>query len=233
MSKKIHLDWDSDFFGKKIAKVYAEDIESAQLLLNQCKEDQYEWVYLILPSHTPPMPPLQGLYLVDHKTTYYRNLDPTASFSVHPAVVSYPAQPPSDELYELAFLSGSYSRFRIDPHCSQQQFEALYRIWIERSADRTIAQELFVYEDQGHAVGMITVAIRDQVGSIGLVAVHEQWAGKGVGKALLQTVFAYLQSKAVYQLTVVTQAQNRQACAFYEKNGFVIQIVEQIYHYWI
>ena len=80
---------------------------------------------------------------------------------------------------------------------------------------------------------MITVENQDKLGHIGLVAVDTDVQHQGIGGKIMSTVDGYLHERGVKALEVPTQAANKDACRWYEKNGFVKKSVTPIYHWWL
>ena len=75
--------------------------------------------------------------------------------------------------------------------------------------------------------------MKDTRADIGLLAVDEEARGKSIGKLLMHAAFIKCRDLGYKEVQVVTQKANATACAFYEKLGFRIEKVENIYHFWI
>ena len=135
-------------------------------------------------------------------------------------------------LYELAYESGKYSRFRLDEHFSLYDFEKLYRAWIDNSLNGTFADEVLLYDEGGHVEGLVTYKTSSDIAVIGLIAVSPDRQGKGIGKKLLENVEQRLVQDGIYELRIPTQLENEAACAFYTKLGYTIVETTHIMHYW-
>jgi dTDP-4-amino-4,6-dideoxy-D-galactose acyltransferase len=105
--------------------------------------------------------------------------------------------------------------------------------WIEKSVKREIADEILVYSENEDEKGFITLVIKKNKGSIGLIAVDEKERGKSVGKKLVQAALLYFNEKKINIVEVVAQIENRGACRFYKSLGFEIKSIVNIYHLWI
>jgi len=186
-----------------------------------------------------------GGALADRKATFSRSLA-GVSYSrgaqapgLECSVVPYTSSVVSAELYELAISAGAYSRFRLDPHFSRQQFEAMYRVWIERSVSQEMADAVLVAtagcggESDERLAGMVTVATSVGVGKIGLIAVSASSRGKGVGSSLLLAAHQWMQERGARQARVVTQLDNPAACRLYERGGYSLSALEHIHHFWL
>jgi dTDP-4-amino-4,6-dideoxy-D-galactose acyltransferase len=133
----------------------------------------------------------------------------------------------------LAIQSGEYSRFKTDPNFGISEFERFYKEWIINSVSGKIADGILIYKNNDRIVGMITYKIKDNFCTIGLLAVDRDFRGKSIGKLLIGGLINELTGKNISRLYVVTQKANHAACRFYEKCGFIVDKVENVYHFWI
>lgn len=221
------LNWDSDFFGLNIGKLVLSD-EDEFLKLDIEGLLDYDLVY-IFANHGYKMP-VVGANLVDCKVIYKKSI--SRNVETNSNVVAFSENKPSPDLYELALQSGEYSRFRLDNKMPAGSYEKLYRKWIEQSVCKAMADEVLCYYYNGKIVGMVTLAVKDNVGCIGLVAVDSLCRGLGIGSALLESVDSYLFGTGVRVVEVATQLDNAKACSWYEKNGYVVDSMTDIYHWW-
>ena len=153
----------------------------------------------------------------------------------------------SDRLKELAVESGVYSRFNTDESLSKEGFRAMFTMWLINSLNRSLADEVFVVHDRladrsggggGEELGFITVKrTSDNVVNIGLLAVSASHRRKGLAYALLSRAVLWaleaVGGDPAAMLTVVTQGGNKPACECYEKFGFSLSSVQDIYHCWL
>jgi dTDP-4-amino-4,6-dideoxy-D-galactose acyltransferase len=183
-----------------------------------------------------------GGALADRKATYSRSLSQAItegkaqSLLLESSVVPYSSSVVSPELYELAISAGAYSRFHLDPHFSQQQFEAMYRVWIERSVTREMADAVLVAtmgRNDEPLAGMVTVSASAAGGKIGLIAVSASVRGKGIGSSLLLAAHQWMQERGARQARVVTQLDNSPACRLYERGSYSLSALEHIHHFWL
>ena len=221
------LNWDSDFFGLNIGKLVLSDEDDFLKPEIEGLLD-YDLVY-IFTNHGYKMPVI-GANLVDCKVIYKKSI--SCNVEANSNVVAFSESKPSPSLYELALHSGVYSRFRLDNKMPAGSYEKLYRKWIEQSVCKVMADEVLCYYYNGKIVGMVTVAVKDNVGSIGLVAVDSSCRGVGIGSVLLESVDSYLFGKGVRVVEVATQLDNIKARSWYEKNGYIVDSMTDIYHWW-
>jgi dTDP-4-amino-4,6-dideoxy-D-galactose acyltransferase len=174
----------------------------------------------------------QGL-LVDKKTVFVRELHgfvpcTPGRYETH----SLPEDGWSDVLARLALQIGQYSRFRQDYHFSPETWLRLYYAWMQNSINRTIADEVLVIRDSGLIVALVTVRARESIGEIGLLGVDESHRGVGLGRALVDAAMRWFLDRRLSSVRVVTQGGNLPACKLYEACGFVVDSVENFYHFW-
>ena len=226
------LQWDSVFFGLRIGRIDIVSNERWKMLLQEASSLQmhYDLIYVFSEQELPT--DSNKVRLVDTKTIYAKSIDSSA---IMPATIErYQESTPNADLYRLALLSGVYSRFRLDDSLPIDSYERMYRCWMERSVDGSMADLVLVHRTDDQTDGMITLKIHDDIAHIGLVAVDEGAQGRGIGTMLIKAVEAYLQSNTtVRHLKVATQWANKPACHLYEKNGFIVEEKSNIYHWWL
>jgi dTDP-4-amino-4,6-dideoxy-D-galactose acyltransferase len=135
MSEEIiseHLDWDSQFFGIEISKIYVNnyDIDVIKNSVRSSIDSGAKLIYLIIPAEIDKKM-IYSSHLIDDKVVYTKEIGNTGQFDNK--ISQYNATNVNEELYELAFESGKYSRFKLDKNLPSGSFEKLYSLWIERS----------------------------------------------------------------------------------------------------
>lgn len=227
------LEWDSDFFGMRIGRVDLQTAEEAAALSAMRDElaETYDLLYIFDANHVGFV--ADGAKLVDEKVLYSKPCEHKTSCM---DVLMYAGCKPTDSLYHLAHVSGGFSRFKLDAGFRAGDFERMYDRWIENACPQEgTNKQIFVYCPEGIAKGMITVDY-NMGGSahIGLVAVDTDCQHSGVGTKIMSTVEEYLYRKGtITTLEVPTQKANVDACRWYEKNGFRVESVVDIYHWWL
>ena len=228
------LDWDTNFFGRKIAKVVVCDSDERYVeeKLSQYKALDFDLVYIFLPGDFVLSEILCSSYncrLVDCKLIYNTYVE--EEYEVSPQVVEYKGE--ALPLYDLGLQSGIHSRYRMDPYFAEDDFQRLYKRWIDNSVQYLIADKIFVFDGGQGIKGFVTVKIQDEDASIGLIATDSKQRGRGVGSQLLAAVKKYVKDIGGRHLSVATQKGNGLACSFYEKNGFSLKSETNIYHAWL
>jgi len=235
INEKIeYLTWDSDFFKKKIGRVLAENSEEIINVFEEAKKDNYQLIYVFgnenLFVDEKILKQFNG-HLADRKVLFKKNIESKKEQTSF--VSEYTGNELTTELEQLAYESGKYSRFKTDKNFAENDFYRMYKIWIENSVKKQIADKVIVVKENDIIKGMVTLKIDSEKGDIGLIAVAPDTQGKGYGKVLISACENELLSKNIFKLEVPTQLANTQACRFYEKCGFEIKEITNIYHFWL
>lgn len=228
------LAWDSDFFKKKIGRIDYEGNADISSLLGYVKANDYDLIYVFgtkdLCIDQYILDEFQG-NLVDRKVMYEKKI--IDFIETPPSVSEYKHSKLDAVLEQLAYESGRHSRFRLDSHFQPDDFYRMYKTWIIKSIKKEIADKVFVIKDNDNVSAMVTLKINSPKGEIGLIAVSEQSQGKGYGKALIDVCCNELLQCGVNTIEVPTQMENKSACQFYEKCGFSVKSITNIYHFWL
>jgi len=223
----IPLEWDSDFFGYKVARL---DLGNSTELPPLPASD-FKLIYIFNRQEIKGM----ESKLVDKKAyfqTTLLDLEEVPNQSI--LIEAFDRRKhSSEELVALTLESGIFSRFFVDPNFKDGEYEKLYRRWIENSVDKKSALEVFVAVERGHILGFITVGEKGTaLADIGLLAVSPQARGKKIAKTLVQHVKSYALKKGFKRMQVVTQLDNQPATRLYEATGFELNELTYIYHIW-
>lgn len=226
------LQWDSDFFELRIGRADISTKEDALSLANRYEElkKQYDLLYIFDPDNVGFA--ANGARLVDEKILYSKPCEPRQQYS---DVSFFKQASPSEDMYRLALVSGGYSRFRLDKHFPKGSYQRLYEKWIESACPQqgTNKQILIMPDTNDIVRGMITINHDGELGHIGLVAVDPDCQHQGIGGKIMSTLDGYLFDLGVKTLEVPTQKANTDACRWYEKNGFAIESITPVFHWWL
>jgi len=239
MQDYVLLEWDSAFFGFPVARILTTKAHSLQLgrILSKLRQ-RVALAYWMTDGgdlESAAAAKSHGGVLVDRKITYVMNLASGGEAAPEAGIVCEYVEGTSNSFLEdLAIQSGEHSRFNVDQKIPKDRFEEMYRIWMRRSVSRELADKVLVVRGEGDSISaMITVGDKNGQGDIGLVAVDSRWRGRGYGTALMLASRRYFVSKGYKYSQVVTQADNVAACALYRKSGYVVEKVENVFHFWL
>jgi dTDP-4-amino-4,6-dideoxy-D-galactose acyltransferase len=229
------LAWDSDFFGLHIARLAAESA-SADLVTSAkayCDAKGIDCLYFLANAgdlETLSAVQAGGFQFVDIRITLQRSIEELGAVEVPAIRIFRPDDGPA--LQAIAAASHHDSRFYADPHFAAAACDRLYETWIGRSYSGW-AQAVLVAESGGAAAGYLTCHVGPAAsGSIGLVAVGEQYRGKGLGRQLVEAGLQYFRQQGVRRVSVVTQGRNIASQRLYQRSGFLTASVHLWYHYW-
>lgn len=232
-----YLEWDTIFLGVKTGIL--SDISSSLVLKNyltQLKQEGYKLVYFFAePSNISINQTAisnNGL-LVDIKVTYSFDINDFSPNFTYENIKTYENTKTNESIINLALQSGEYSRFNTDKNFVLGTYEKLYKIWILQSISKSIADDVFVYENEGIIKGFISVYENSGLGKIGLLGVDVFSRGEKTGSKLIDYTKNYFYKRGIAKVEVITQHENKRACAFYEKAGFSVYKVVNVYHFWL
>lgn len=233
------LDWDSDFFGFKVARIafnqYSDD--EFKCIISNLKKEGYRLAYFMVPEKNKDLFSLAlsyGGFHADEKVTFLKSTQLGVPFDGAPTIPTFSITGGfTEELSKLAIESSIFSRFRIDPHFPSQSCDRLYKLWMERSLKREIAIDVLGIKNGESLAGAVTVGLYEGRGNIGLISVMESSRGLGIGKALLLGAERRVIAEGLPLIQVVTQGKNLAACRLYEKCNYVKEKTENVFHFWM
>lgn len=222
------LDWDSSFFKTNVYSLQATNTDE---IINSLKKIETNSIlYVFSEKYEIPNDILlnYGGKLVDVKTIFQKEI--YHKNNIEENIVEFNKDEASKELYDLAFESGKFSRFKIDNRLPEDSFKKLYSKWIEKSITSNDIK-VFVINKNNKAIAFVTLIIENNVGNIGLIAVNNNFQGQGLGKNLLLFCENYLIDKGIKSIKIPTQYSNIAAVKFYLKNNYKIIEQNNIYHF--
>jgi dTDP-4-amino-4,6-dideoxy-D-galactose acyltransferase len=217
------LKWDSEFFNLKIGEWDIDNTPGA---------GQTDFTLVVAKSDNNGVPALAGYEKTFTETRIVFAKKPEVQEVSGDTIREATNDDSLEGLYELAYESGKYSRFRLDKRIGETAFKKLYRAWIDNSLNRRFADGILVYEGEAVIRGLVTYKIHKGYATIGLIAVSPLWQGHGIGKKLLRHVEQLLANKDIDELRIPTQMENKEACSFYMKQGYAVADTKYIIHYW-
>lgn len=219
------LEWDSDFFGIEIGEFFYEE------KVSESNFDEYELIYV--KSKIDNSLEIKNFENTFSETKLIFVKELKQNNNTNENIFSFKQLKIDKSLiYELAFESGKFSRFNLDPNFENDKFQELYKSWIDNSISNIFADDLLVYLEKNEIHGFITYKKENDIATIGLVAVSQNCQGKGIGSQLLKAVEHNLINNSIKTVLIPTQQINEIACNFYKKQGYRIKETLFIKHYW-
>ena len=231
------LDWDSGFFGRRIARLVQPRLTARVLAMTQAwmEGNQIECLYFRCSStdtQSITLAEQHGFHLVDIRVTLERQSANSVCFPGEglPVLRARPEQ--AAQLQAIARASHRDARFYQDSHFDTTRCDELYAAWIENSYGG-YADAVFACELEQSAAGYVTCHLEGHAaGRIGLLAVSENARRRGVGSALVKAALEWFRARQRLHVSVVTQGRNIGSQRLYQRCGFVTSSVDLSYHYW-
>ncbi len=229
------LSWDSNFFGYPIARVLLDHNGSDLLdsLFGQLSLKKMRLTYFFVPDHENGIKDqitFRGGVLVDRKTVFKKKTKKQTVFSN--LITELSGTKVDENLNSLVLQAGEFSRFKTDNNFTTNEYERLYTTWLLKSVNKELAKKVLVAVINSGIRGITTVNEKEGNAEIGLIAVDKDFRGRGIGYDLIKAADNYAFEQGYSDIRVVTQLQNKGACKLYEKCGFVIESITDVYHFW-
>jgi dTDP-4-amino-4,6-dideoxy-D-galactose acyltransferase len=235
------LDWDSTFFGLRIARLEGSRLRAAELeaLWQWCRNEQIDCLYFLADNssqETIETAERAAFGFKDLRVTYERKSLAAASpnpIELANAVrVRLHRDSDVEPLVKIARHAHTDSRFFFDRRFDPVKAALLYETWIRKACENEVGC-VFVGEFRGRPAGYLAATmLDDHTGQIGLVAVDESFHGKGIGGAMLNESLRWLTERGAARITVVTQGRNVPAQRLYQRAGFLTRDSACWYHRW-
>ena len=227
------MDWDSEFFGFKIAQVEKNFLltGSRETCLKGLATADIDMAYYT--SDFPLDMNSEGSYdfrLVSKRVQIKKEL--SFGLPLHDNIDFYHEQKPDSDLVRLAHRAGNFSRFLSDPKICPKKVKELYEIWITKSVEKKMASEVLVYKEKGQVKGFVTLIFDPPHGQTPLFAVSPDSEGKGISFSLMRAADSVLYQNGCSYYTSATQADNKAAVTIFRRHGFEIGPVVYVYHLW-
>lgn len=234
------LEWDSQFFGVRVARVNGSRMDEARLaeVKDWVAAERIDCVYFLADSTdavTVRLAEESGFRLQDIRLTLALTRPPDPAPLIETPMVRPARAEDADAMRETARHAYVHSRFYNDPHFTEEQCASLYDVWLTRSInDRTYAELTYVGLVNEQPAGYITMHVdrAQKQGTIGLVGVGESARGQALGQTLVNQALAWFWHQGMESVQVTTQGRNIAGQRLYQRCGFLTQSVLLWYHWW-
>lgn len=233
------LEWDSTFFGCRIARILPCEVAEFAVVDAWCKEQRVDCIYYLAdPGNYAATSSAEaaGFRYLDIRLTLRHDLK--GSTWQAPAEEDLPYALRTAELADLPFLEevarSSYelTRFSRDPHFDPDKSRQLYALWIAKAL-REHGSEVFVAATSSHVIGFCAVsASPGAAGQIMLAGVAAGHRGQRIGTHLVSATIEWARTRGCTSIQVVTQGINIPAQRLYTSNGFYPLDVRMWLHKW-
>jgi ribosomal protein S18 acetylase RimI-like enzyme len=241
MFKFYQDSFDTRILGKSAYKLIipAEGISSERLasLLSEIEKPSMICCFTPYDPLTVELLYTSGFRFISTKNVYIKKTDAT-SLEAQTIYGSFKlVRLSKDELggHQLDFsrmvstiaAKGRYSK---DIRIPEDKPLMVYREWINNSIHNSFADEVMILLSDQTIAGMITLKIREENGTIDLIIVDPAFQGMGIGKRLLTESQQYFSEIGAKALLVETEAENIGSNIFYQRNGFILQDFQLVFH---
>lgn len=230
------LEWDSQFFGRRIGRVEASRLREGDVtaLQRNATERGLECLYLLADPNcdeTARVASRAGFRMVDIRITLERRASSRAEERSMPVRQATTAD--LVDLEPIAARGHVDTRFYHDGRFPSDRCDELYRTWIRVSVEGRLADAVLCVDDAGgKAAAYVTCRVTNGEGQIGLVGVSDRVQGRGIGGALIQASLDWFADHGATRISVVTQGRNVRAQRLYQRAGFLTSDVGVWFHWW-
>jgi len=233
------LEWDSQFFQRRIARVTVGRLtqDLAERIIGWCEVQEIDCLYLLAElsdETTIRIAEQDGFHLVDVRVTMARQLDADITSRIRIPRGSIRPAVPDDipALRAIARVSHGDSRFCFDSNFGAGRANLLFETWIDKSC-RGYADAVLVADVEGHPFGYVTCKLQEGAeGQVGLCGVTAEAQGQGFGQQLVLEALRWFAGRGIKRVTVVTQGRNSAAQRLYQRCGFMTESTKLWYHRW-
>lgn len=233
----LSLDWDTEYFGVKSARIILNGIiseENKYRILEYCKAFEFVTISNVgnIKENNGWLGNNTEAFLTDMNIQFIKRIKCQSNFEEECTEVynNYLKDEKVIYIAESAFL---YSRFFNDPSLPKKQAENIYVHWVESAFGQE--NKYFVITKRNDEVaGYILFSIDEEEKSstIELVAVDKTFRGQRVGTTLISGLEKFVYNKGISNIKVGTQVDNITAVRFYTACGFQYVSCSSVYHLW-
>lgn len=238
------LEWDSQFFGKRIGSVlgHRTDDDHMQAVLEWASDNRMDCLYFLADPthpHTIRTAEVNGFYFQSVKTILERKLSGLDAIALPPMeglTIRFAQAEDLEALRPVARHAYDKTRFYNDPCFPSDKCEEMYDIWLTKSITKELADVTIVAElngvPTGYASCQVGKAPNVTEGTLQLIGVNEENRGARIGQRVMYGVMEWLAEQGMTTISLATQGHNVPAIRFYERLGFTTRLIQFWYHKW-
>lgn len=236
----LHLDWDSNFFGFSIGRIYANGltVERLRRELERAKHEKMKFIELFCDAPDDQSiysSESLGFHLADLRITLKRKPEEDIKEDkTHKDLIFKEAD--RTDINRLKTMSKGL--FQSSRYYRYQKFDSnkadlMFQLWIEKSVLGEFDDELYCLYDATDILALCSLKYRGNTASIGLFGINSAHQGKGLGSLILKQVLHLLYKRRFTDVAVITQGRNSGALHLYQKNGFCLAMITLCYYKWL
>lgn len=226
------LQWDTDFFGVKSAKITLNgelNGQEVKNMLEEAKEYGFVTIENICGAYSNDyyLGKLSEAYITDCPMTLKKETRPYDADAYNGVVIRPAEESDLSVLTEIARNAFTISRFFNDPEIDNGKAGELYTCWIKNSL-KSADKKVFTTDDNS---GFIICSENNEGdGVINLIATGATARNRGIGSALVRFADNWAYECGCKNIYVGTQSTNIPAINLYVKNGFKVFRTTRTYH---
>lgn len=226
------VEWDSNHFNMKVGRldVSVQETFCSDVISKEAICEGYSVVYIHSENRLPQLEK-NGVFC-NEKILYRQPFNGITSKYEWGRVKSIKHKQITKELIQFAYGCGAYSRYNLDSKFSNEQFQTLYDIWLEKSVFTDFSTDILVCYIDNSPAGFVSYKIDKGDCLIQLIYVSPEFRRRGVATSLFNA-HLFNHASSIKTLSIVTQGVNKNACALYEKLGYKKIEVSYTYHFWV
>jgi dTDP-4-amino-4,6-dideoxy-D-galactose acyltransferase len=223
------LQWDSEFFGRKIGVLTGDLASPASVASDLASAEAEGFTYLICRPSVEDSEAVRtlersGFYLTDvgvtwssDAETYLRKTAPAPAGIRMATIADVP------QLSTEAMTLFRRSRFYSDPFFTIAEADRLHAAWLANSVSGQAADAVLINPDAGFVTCKLT---KEGCGEVALIGVWEGSRGRGAGRDLMTAAVSWFLERRVPTVRVKTQVKNLRAMNFYHRLGFDLHAMD-------
>ena len=231
-----YLDWDTNFFNKKSAKlILKKEITDNDLtdIVKRIEQEDYAFITIEnennIEKNNILISKLKNTFLADINIQFQKK--PDKKKEKCKCVYIENNYKNNQEIIDIAKQAFTYSRFTIDSNLKNGNL--VHVQWAMNSFNKK--EKYFItYNEKSRIIGFILFSISEEDNSIflELIAVNQNNKNSGIGSKMLDELENFAIDNNIKYINVGTQVNNISAQNFYIKNGFKHKENNSIYHWW-
>ena len=239
-NKVIHLDWDSNFFGIPIGRIYANGLTGEHLSkrLESAKQENIKFIELFCDvSDHESVYSSESLdfHLADLRITLKKNLEEDIKEDRGHKDLIFKKADRADinrlkTMSKGLFKDSRYYRYQ---KFDRNNIDLMFQIWIEKSVPGEFDDEVYCLYDETDILAFCSLKYKGNTASIGLFGINSAYRGKGLGSLILKRILHLLYKRRVTDVGVITHGRNSGAVHLYQKNGFGLAAITLCYYKWL
>jgi dTDP-4-amino-4,6-dideoxy-D-galactose acyltransferase len=237
------LDWDTGFFGHRIARVNGTRLDPVFLkaVLDWCQVQEIECLYFLAESNDPQTVWLaqdHDFSLVEIRITLERSLldwnPDTRPRAAEEGVIIRHVEPADiPVLQDIASTSYVDSRYYFDRHFTEENWQSYYATWVKKSCSGGADLALAAVKD-GEVIGYITGLVdkENNTGIYELTGVRDSARRSGVGQELFRSGLDWYARNGLPSIWVATQGRNVATQRMIQRHDFLTKSCQFYFHKW-